>query len=396
MSVREDREVTYLAETNTRSQRLRFGIRQADRRSHLYVIGKTGTGKSTLLKSMAIQDASGGRGFAVFDPHGDLIEALLQTMPDGRWEDVILLDAPRGDWTFNPLAEIQPGQEALAVAELIEVFKKIWTDDWGPRLEHLWRNVLYTLIETPQATLAHAQRLLTDRDYRKEVARDLQNGDVRAFWEREFAQMSPAFRAVVTAPLLNKLGAFLTDPRLKAILTAPRSSFDLRKAMDGGKILLVNLSRGQIGEGPAMLLGGLLVARIGLTGLSRANRAEGDRRDFVVYLDECHVYATLSLATMLAELRKYRVSLVLANQFLDQFEPPVRDAILGNVGTLIAFRVGANDAQRLAREFAPTFEAADLVGLPNREIYLRLMIDGQVSRPFSARTEEVIPEDKPP
>jgi hypothetical protein len=299
---------------------------------------------------------------------------------------VIHLDTPRGNWTFNPLADVPIGQEALAVAELIEVFKKIWANDWGPRLEHLLRNVLFTLLEVPGSTLGDVHSLLTNRDHRKQVTRDLSNAEVREFWAREFVDYSPAFRAVVVAPLLNKLGALLTDPRLNAIITADRTSFDLDSVMDGGKILLVNLSRGQIGEGPAMILGALLAARIGLSGLARADRPERERRDFHLYLDEFQIFATRSLATMLAELRKYRVPLILANQYLGQLDADVRDAVLGNVGTLICFRVSAGDASILAREMAPVFEPVDLIGLPNRDIYLRLMIEGEVSRPFSATT----------
>lgn len=310
----------------------------------MYVLGKTGTGKSTLLRTMAMDDIANGRGLALFDPHGDLAHDVLQAVPESRRVDLVYLDTPKGSWTFNPLAGVEQGQEALAVAELIEVFKKIWTDDWGPRLEHLLRNVLFTLLEVPGSTLADVHRLLTDQDYRRELARGLRNAEVREYWLREFNWYSPAFRAVVTAPLQNKLGALLTDPRVHAIIAAPRSSVDLIGIMDQGKILLVNLSRGQIGEGPAMMLGALLAARIGLTGLARADRPESRRRDFILYLDEFQMFATRSLATMLAELRKYRVSLVLANQYLGQLDTAVRDAVLGNAGTLMCFRVSAEDA----------------------------------------------------
>jgi hypothetical protein len=352
----------------------------------MYCIGKTGTGKSTLLRTMVLQDIAAGRGLAVFDPHGDLVEEILNRVPDHRRSDVVYLDTPRGNWTFNPLSEVIPGHEALATAELIEVFKKIWADDWGPRLEHLLRNVLFTLMELPGATLADVDHLFNSRDYREDLAKKLNNAEVRAYWLHEFAGYSPAFRAVVVAPLQNKLGALLTDPRLNAIITAERNSFDLRTVMDEGKILLVNLSRGRIGEGPAMILGALLAARIGLAGLARADRPEVSRRDFYLYLDEFQIFATLSLATMLAELRKYRVSLVLANQYLAQLEADVRDAVLGNVGTLVCFRVSAGDAAYLAREMEPVFAGVDLIALPNRHIYLRLMIDGQMSKPFSAET----------
>jgi DNA helicase HerA-like ATPase len=379
-------DITYFAVTNTRQVRRPFGIKQTDRRSHFYAIGKTGTGKSTLLKSLAVQDVFNGRGLALLDPHGDLVEDVRRRVPGHRLPDVVYLDTPSGNWTFNPLAGVLPGQEALAVAELVEVFKKIWAGDWGPRLEHLWRNVLFTLLELPGSSLAGVGRLLTDGDYNRSVARDLKNADVREFWLREYAGYSPAFRAVVTAPLQNKLGAMLTDPRLNAIISAEHSSFDLRAIMDRGQVLLVNLSRGQIGEGPAMILGALLAARIGLAGLARADRPEVERRDFHLYIDEFQMFATQSLATMLAELRKYRVPLILANQYLGQLDVAVRDAVLGNVGTLVCFRVSADDAAHLARELAPVFDAEDLVNLPNRHVYLRLMIDGQVSRPFSAET----------
>ncbi len=378
--------ITYFAVTNARSVRRLFGIKQADRRSHLYAIGKTGTGKSTLLKSMVLQDVTNGRGLALFDPHGDLVEEVLSRVPENRRSDLVYLDTPRGNWTFNPLSGVKPGQEALAVAELIEAFKKIWIDDWGPRLEHLFRNVLFTLMELPGATLADTNRLLTDRDYNQSTARSLSNLDVQDYWLHEYAGYSPAFRAVVTAPLQNKLGAMLTDPRMHAILGAGQTSFNLNAIMDEGKVLLVNLSRGQIGEGPAMMLGALLAARIGLAGLARADRPGAERRDFHLYLDEFQMFATRSLATMLAELRKYRVPLILANQYLGQLDADVRDAVLGNVGTLVCFRVSAADAAHLAQEMAPVFEPVDLIQLPNHNIYLRLMIDGQVSKPFSAET----------
>jgi type IV secretory pathway TraG/TraD family ATPase VirD4 len=234
--------------------------------------------------------------------------------------------------------------------------------------------------------LGDVNRLLNDRVYREELASALTNEEVREFWLTEYARYSPPFRAVVVAPLQNKLGALLTDPRVRDIVMAPQDSFDLNAVMDEGKILLVNLARGRIGEGPAVVLGAILAARIGLAGLARADRGEEERRDFHVYMDEFQMFATLSLATMLAQLRKYRVALILANQYFGQLEPDVRDAILGNAGTLVSFRVSGLDASVLAREFEPRFETQDFVGLPNHHVYLRLMIDNQVSQPFSAQT----------
>lgn len=382
----DDSQITHFASTNHRHPWRPFGIKRVDRRSHMYVIGKTGTGKSTLLKTMVLRDISAGHGLALLDPHGDFVEEVFRRIPPEARAAVAYLDTPKANWTFNPLADVEPGHEALAVAELIEVFRKIWSDEWGPRLEHLLRNVLFTLLEVPGSTLADIQPLLNDKEHRQATVRSLKNPEVREFWLTEYARYSGPFRAVVVAPLQNKLGAFLTDPTVKAIITAPKSSFKLRELMDEGRVLLVNLSRGQIGEGPTKLLGALLAARIGLAGLGRATMREDARRDFYLYLDEFHIFATLSLATMMAELRKYRVCLVLANQYLGQLDPEIRDAVVGNAGTLICFRLSALDASYFARELAPTFAETDLICLPNYNMALRLMIDGEVSSPFSAIT----------
>jgi DNA helicase HerA-like ATPase len=374
---------TYLGLSTFRARHRPFGIKPGDRHSHLYLIGRTGTGKSTLLRLLALQDSVNVQGLAVFDPHGDLAEVLVA---QSSRHDVIYLDGAQADWHFNPLECADPSRRALLAAGLVDVFQKIWADGWGPRLEHLLRNVLFALLETPGVTLGHVPRLLTDRDFRRPLTSRLSDPIVHRFWKDEFERYSPGFRAVVIAPLQNKIGALLTDPRLRAILTAERSSFDLRTIMDEGKVLLVNLSKGQMGEGPSSLLGSLLVSHIALYGLARAAVPFEERRPFFVYLDEFHTFSTAMLATMLSELRKYRVGLVLANQYLSQLTPEVRDAVLGNVGTLISFRLGAHDAVFMEREFAPVFTATDLLNLPNHHIYLKLMIDGQVSKPFSAKT----------
>lgn len=276
---------------------------------------------------MVLHDIAAGRGLALLDPHGDLATDVLGVVPESHHDRVLHLDTPAANWTFNPFAGVEAGRGPLVVAELVEVFKKLWGDEWGPRLEHLLRNVLFTLLETPGTHLGDIQLLLTNRSYREDVASGLANEEVRSLWLKEFAGYSPAFRAVVTSPLQNKLGALLTDPRLRAILTAEKSSFDLSAAMDGGKVILANLSRGKLGEGPAQLLGALLAARIGLAGLARADRPESERLDFCLYVDEFQMFATESFASMLAELRKYRVALVLANQYLGQLPDTIRDAV---------------------------------------------------------------------
>ncbi|HEY3569945.1 MAG TPA: type IV secretion system DNA-binding domain-containing protein [Thermoanaerobaculia bacterium] len=381
-----DSQITYFARTNHRNKGVPFGIRRTDRRNHMYVIGKTGTGKSTLLKTLMREDLRNGEGFALLDPHGDLADEIVSLVPGNRAADLIYLDVPSDplSWHFNPFAGIGEERRALAAAGTVEVFKKLWSDEWGPRLEHLLRNVVFTLLEAG-GTLGDVPRLLSDKEYRLSVARQVTNPVVRSFWEKEFAGYSQAFRAVVTAPLLNKVAAFLTDPRLNAILTAKESTFNLREVMDAGKVLIVNLAKGKLGEGPASLLGSLLVSHLSLSALERADQPLEERKDFYLYLDEFHVFATLSLATMLSELRKYRLNLILAHQYLGQLETEVRDAVFGNAGTFIAFRVGALDAPIVARELAPKFEAEDLLSLPNFSVYLRLMIGGEPSKAFSGR-----------
>jgi len=386
--VNDDKRVTYLARANFRNVDQLFGIRAKDRRSHMLVIGKTGTGKSALLATMFAQDMACGAGVALFDPHGDLAESIYNSIPNERRTHMVYLDVPDRNltWSFNPFAGVQAERRALAAAGLVEVFKKMWPDDWGPRLEHLLRNVAFTLLERPDSSFADIPPLLTDKDFRKRIVEDLENAEVKAFWISEFARYSQAFRAVVVAPLQNKIGALLTDPILKRILTGDTNTLELRRIMDDGKILIVNLDKGRIGEGPAALLGALLVSHIALAGFSRRDTPEAERRDFHVFLDEFHTFTTLSIATMLSELRKYRVNMVLAHQYVAQLDAQVRDAIFGNVGTIISFRVGAHDAAFLAREFAPKFDAEDFISLPRYHVYMRLMIDGEMSKPFSATT----------
>jgi hypothetical protein len=287
---------------------------------------------------------------------------------------------------FNPLEKVPPEKRALAASGLLEVFKKMWADSWGPRLEHILRNTLLALLDQPEATLADVPKILGDQAFRRRAALNVTNRHVADFWLKEYEGYPPKFRAEAIAPIQNKVGAFLANPILSRILAQPKSALDLRRVMDEGKILLVNLAKGKIGEDTASLLGALLVSRIGLTALSRADVLESARRDFYLYLDEFPIFTTLSLATMLSELRKYRLNLILAHQFLGQLDEQVRDAILGNVGTIISFRLGLADAEILEKEFYPEFAAVDLVNLPNYNIYLKLMVDGAVTRGFSGET----------
>jgi hypothetical protein len=387
-SIAHTNHLTIFAQTNFRDHLTPFGIKQADRRSHMYLIGKTGTGKSTLLERLIAHDIQSGRGLALLDPHGDLVEAVLREIPASRTQDVIYCNAPDRSrpFGFNPLSNVPSSKKALAASSLVGVFRKIWSDSWGPRLEHILRNALLALLDQPEATLADILRLLDDPKYRQTCLQSVRNEQVKTFWAKEYETYPARFRAEAIAPIQNKVGAFLADPLLNSILTQPKSSFNLRQIIDEGKIFLVNLAKGKLGEDTSSLLGSLLVSSIGMSALRRADTPEERRRDFYLYLDEFHNFTTLGLAGMLSELRKYRLNLILAHQYLSQLDLQVRDAILGNVGTIISFRIGLPDAELLESEFFPDFRATDLINLPNFHIYLKLMIDGRVSPPFSART----------
>ena len=386
ISAKNQNDIAVFAAANFRGAHRPFGIKLADRRAHMYIIGKTGVGKSTLLQTLIKHDLDAGHGVALIDPHGDLVERVLTDLPHERKAEVIYFNVPDTTFAFNPLQHVPASRRPLAASGMLSVFKRLWDDSWGPRLEHILRNALLALLDQPQATLADILRLLDDASFRRRAAANIQNSQVRNFWLKEYEGYPSRFRAEAVAPVQNKVGAFLADPVLNRILTQHNSSFRLRDVMDQGKILLVNLAKGIIGDDTASLLGALLVARFGLAALSRADIPEEQRRDCFLYLDEFHSFTTLSLAEMLSELRKYRLDLILAHQYLAQLDPKMRDAIFGNVGTMISFRIGAVDAELLAQEFYPEFSLVDLTSLPNYHIYLKLMIDGVLSRPFSAVT----------
>jgi len=368
-----------------------FAIRGHDRLHHLHIIGKTGTGKSTLVEQMAMADIVQGNGVAVIDPHGDLAMRLASRVPVHRRDELAILDLsdPKQPFGYNPLRRVRPDRIPLAASGLLEAMRKSWPDAWGVRMEHILRNAIFALLEQKQANLADILRLFADKDYRKEVASSVTNETVRHFWEKEYGRYSFGYRADGVASIQNKLGAFLSDPVLRRVVTEPTKQLHLRAIMDEGRILIVNLARGVVGEDSASLLGALLVTTIGLAAFSRAELRSQDRRPFFVHVDEFQSFTTLSLANMLSELRKYGVGFTIAHQYLDQLEPEIRHAVLGNCGSLIAFRLGADDAWRLSREFAGRFSAIDLTSLPNRSICTKLMVDGEPTRPFSGETIEI-------
>ncbi len=384
----DSNSITPFAVTNYRDSRQVFGIKQKDRRGHMYIIGKTGTGKSTLLANMIISDMAKNQGLALIDPHGDLAERILDSVPKERIADVIYFHPGDLDYpiAFNPLEKVSPDARHLVVSGLIAVFKKIWPEFWGPRLEHILRHSLFTLLEFPGATLLDLPKLLTNKDFREIVLKYASDRQVREFWFCEFERYSAWLKSEATSPILNKVGQFLTSPPLRNVIGQKENTFNLRQIMDEGKILIINLAKGQIGEDNAALLGAMLVTKIHLAASSRADIEESRRRSFYFYVDEVHNFFTLSFADILSEARKYGLSLILAHQYMDQLDERMRFAIFGNVGTLISFRVGAGDAYYLAKEFKPVFEEADFINLADHNIYLKLMIDGISSRPFSAAT----------
>lgn len=389
MSAANSTDVTYFARTNFRGDGRPVGIKVGDRLSHIYVIGKTGTGKSTLLETMIRQGLERGEGLALIDPHGDLAERVAAAVPPHRVDDLVNFNAAdrRQPYGYNALTHVSEGRRALAASGLLEIFRKQWdARAWGARMEHILRHAILALLEEKQATIADLPRLLTDKRYRRAVAGRLVNPQVKAFWQQEFENYSYRYRAEAIAPIQNKVGAYLADPNLARILTAPEKPLRLRRIMDQGGVLLVNLSKGEIGEDTSNLLGGLLVTAIGLAAFSRADTKPASRRPFFLYVDEFQNFTTLSFATMISELRKFNIGLILAHQYLEQLDPAIRAAVIGNAGTLISFRLGAEDAGFVAKELAPRFNTNDLLHLPNHHIYVRLAIDGAPARPFSATT----------
>lgn len=358
----------------------------------MYVLGKTGSGKSALLENMIISDLEQNHGLALIDPHGDLAERVLDFVPKKRINECLYFNPQDRDYpiAFNVLEGVEPEARPLVASGLLGAFKKIWSQGpssfWGPRLEYVLRNALLTLLERPGSTLLDVMRLLADGTFRRQVTAKVTDPVVSYFWDYEFARYPDRFLAEVVSPIQNKVGAFLSSPLVRNITGQTRSSFRLREVMDRGLVLVANLAKGRIGEDTSALLGAMLVTKLQLAAMSRADIPESGRRDFYLYADEFHSIATLSFTDLLAEARKYRLSVVLANQFTEQLDQRTRDAVLGNAGTLIAFRLGAEDAEVLGREFEPEISALHLMRLGRFQIALRLMIRGLASPAFTART----------
>ena len=395
----EKEKVTYFAETDARHNRKKFGIKAEDRSKHVYVIGKTGMGKSTLLENMAIQDIQSGNGIVFIDPHGGTAEKLLEYVPEERINDVLYfapfdMDHPVA---FNIMEDVGASKRHLVVNGLMSVFEKIWEDAWSARMAYILQNTLLALLEYPGATLLAVNRMYTDKDFRNKVVANVTDVSVRSFWVDEYAKYTDKYAQEATPAIQNKIGQFAGNPLIRNIIGQSKSSFDLRKMMDEKKIMIVNLSKGRVGEGNARLLGSMLITKIYLAAMSRADEKAhtlSKLPQLYLFVDEFQSFADKSFADILSEARKYKLNLTMAHQYIEQMEDEVREAVFGNVGTMIAFRVGAYDADVLEKEFAPVFTAEDLVNLGLRQIYLKLMIDAVTSQPFSASTMPPIEQPK--
>lgn len=383
----EDYEITPIGVTNWRNQNIPFGIKDNDRLGHIYCIGKTGMGKSTLLQQMALSDIQKGKGCGIIDPHGDVAKYLLEEIPDNRKKDLVYINPadPNNCIAFNPLHAVHPNYHHLVASGLISTFKKIWSDSWGPRLEYILRFALLTLLQYPRATLLDVQPLLTDKDFRETILEKITDDFILSFWRKEYDKYTPSFRSEVISPILNKMGAFISSAPIKKMIGQQTSSFRMSSVMDESKILIANLSKGQIGEDASTIIGSILVTAIQLSALYRGKLERDKRIPFYLYVDEAHSFLSLAFADILSEARKYGLSLFLAHQYIEQLQEEIRSAIFGNIGTIICFRVGITDAEILVKEFDPVFNQIDLINLAKYNIYLKIMIGGITSQPFSAK-----------
>jgi CxxC-x17-CxxC domain-containing protein len=387
-----NKDVTYLGLTTYRDRNQLFGIKRKDRRQHVYILGKSGTGKSVLMFNMIIQNIQNGEGVCVVDPHGELVEGVLSAIPKHRMKDVVYFNPADADYHigFNVLELIDPQYKHLVASGLMGIFTKIWANAWSARMEYILNNTILALLDTPGSTLLGIPRMLVDKDYRQKIISNLKDPVIKAFWVHEYEAWQDKFRNEAIAPIQNKVGQFLSTSIIRNVVGQSISTINIFDIMNDGKIFLVNVSKGRIGEDNSGLLGGMIITKIQLAAMERVRIPEEHRKDFYLYVDEFQNFVTDAFAGILSEARKYRLNLTVAHQYTAQLvmdkSSAVRDAVFGNVGTMIVFRVGSDDADFLEKEFDPEFTPGDIVNLPNYKVYLKLMIDGVTSRPFSAKT----------
>jgi len=386
------KDITTFAKTNYRDQEATFGIKGPDRRQHMYIIGKSGTGKTALLKNLALQDIQNGHGICIVDPHGEFVEEVVEKIPSHRVNDVVYFNPADNEFPigFNVLQVSNEKYKHLVASDLMGIFTKIWANVWSARMEYILNNCILALVETPGTTLLGIVRILVDKDYRQRIVDNVKDPVVRSFWVNEYASWRDQFRNEAIAPIQNKVGQFLSTALIRNIVGQAKSTINISEIMNDQKILLVNVSKGRIGEDNSALLGAMIITKIQLAAMERVRIPEDERKDFYLYVDEFQNFATDSFANVLSEARKYRLNLIVAHQYIGQLvtdtTTKVRDSIFGNVGTLISLRVGAADAEFLEKEFFPEFTIQDLVNLDNYSIYLKMLIDGSSCRPFSATT----------
>jgi len=389
-------EVSFIGRSNyvaaLEEKRYVFGIKRIDRRRHLYIVGKSGVGKSKLQELMIRQDIAYGYGVCVIDPHGELIDDVLEFVPENRIEDVCIIDPSDNEFpvSFNPLANIDPGFKHQLTQGLIEVLKKQFGSNWTPRLEHVFRFTVLALLDYPYATMRGMISMLTDRNYRQKVVEYIEDDMVKRFWAIEFADWSEKFDTDAIIPLVNKLGQFLSDPMLRNIFGQIENKVDLEKLMNDRKIVFINLSKGRIGEENASFFGAMFITKIKQAGMARAKMAKEDRHDFYLYVDEFQNLVTDTFENLLSEARKYGLNLTVAHQYVSQLLPKVQQAVMGNVGSMITFRIGGEDAVKLKPEYAPIFDVKDMINLGVGEFYIKMTIDGESYDPFSAETLKVL------
>ncbi len=384
-----EEEVTIFGETSFRNENKKFGIKRADRQRHLYVIGKTGMGKSKLLEILLIEDLKHNKGLTLIDPHGESAETVIKYVPKSRIKDTIYFNPPDADFpiAFNILETTYDAQKKhIVTTGFISIFKKLFWAEWTPRMEQIARYTVMALLETPDSSILAVPKLLTDKDYRQKVINQIRDPIVKNFWTQEFMSWSDRFASEAIVPLLNKVGEFLSNPAIRNCVGQTQNALDFEKIINQNKIFIANLSKGQLSEENSALLGSMIITKMQEAALARAKVPEKERVDHYVYIDEFQNFATSAFNTILSEARKYRLNLTLAHQFTGQLEPEIMKSIFGNVSSVIAFRTGGEDSVILEKEFSPVFSAQDFLNLNFREMYLKLSIDTKTTQPFSGRT----------
>ena len=396
-----NKDLTYLGLTTYRDKNQLFGIKRKDRRQHVYILGKSGTGKSSLMFNMIFQNIQNGEGVCMVDPHGENVEHVLASIPAHRIKDVVYFNPTDTEYHigFNVLELVDAKYKHLVASGLMGIFTKIWANAWSARMEYILNNAILALLDTPGTTMLGIPRMLVDKDYRQKIISNLKDPVIKAFWVHEYEEWQDKFRNEAIAPIQNKVGQFLSTSIIRNVVGQSESTINVFDIMNEGKIFLVNVSKGRIGEDNSALLGGMIITKIQLAAMERVRIPEDERKDFYLYVDEFQNFVTDAFASILSEARKYRLNLTVAHQYTAQLvsdkSSAVRDAVFGNVGTMIVFRVGADDADFLEKEFDPEFTPQDILNLPNYKIYLKLMIDGITSRPFSAKTMPEIAKSNP-